>query len=47
MLYEKPGMEILKIETLDVICASVGTDYYNGDDGNNSNASGSWVQTTN
>lgn len=40
MLYQKPKMEILKIEVADVICASVGGIY---EDGNESQVGGSWV----
>lgn len=42
MLYQKPTMEILKFETEDVICASIGGNY-DGTDGNESNAGNSWA----
>lgn len=48
MLYQIPKMEILKIEILDVICASVGgfQDPDNPGQGQ-SNASDSWAPPTN
>ena len=44
MLYQKPDMELLYLETLDVICASVGGNH-DGDNpgGEQSDVSGSWV----
>ena len=44
MLYSEPGMEILKIEATNVICASVnGTHDGNNPGGDISNAGDSWL----
>ena len=42
MLYQKPILEILELKRENVICASVGG-VYEGGDGNESGASGSWI----
>lgn len=46
MLYQEPKMEILKLVTENVICASIG-ETYEGEDGNSSSGSGSWLPPTN